>query len=219
MAKPSVSPDWATSGDNTVEPSSGQKSSGWTTNQVPTSGNMNWWMRKVYDWVSWLGAFFDSSDNLVLPEDKHVQLSGTGRLKHGELTVPVAPVGIRTGTWSDVPLSGYIEATASPSEIAVLIPDLGTGTRLKGATFRRYGNGSADLEWEIYRLTSGAPASKVSVASDTVNDTPAAWNSTDCGDLTSGHNTAQGTSYWLRIKVTTGTVMRIGGITCTYDRP
>lgn len=54
MAQPSQTPDWNTGGANRVDPSSGQKTSGWTVNQAPPSSYFNWWMNLVYQWVLYL---------------------------------------------------------------------------------------------------------------------------------------------------------------------
>ena len=47
-------PDWDTSNTNVTEPTSGQKASGWATNQAPPSSYMNWWMRTVGLWIAYL---------------------------------------------------------------------------------------------------------------------------------------------------------------------
>jgi hypothetical protein len=54
MAQPSQDPNWNTGGANRVDPSSGQKISGWTVNQAPPSSYFNWWMNLVYQWCIYL---------------------------------------------------------------------------------------------------------------------------------------------------------------------
>jgi hypothetical protein len=54
MAQPSKTPDWNTALTNNVEPLAGRKSSGFATNDIPTSGELNWWMNTVYQWCNYL---------------------------------------------------------------------------------------------------------------------------------------------------------------------
>ena len=54
MAAPSKLPEWNTDGSNRVEPSSGRKASGHAVNDVPSSGNENWWKSLVNEWITHL---------------------------------------------------------------------------------------------------------------------------------------------------------------------
>lgn len=54
MSKPTALPTWATAGTNNTEPSSGQKASGWTPNEVGNSSYENWRANLVYQWLQWL---------------------------------------------------------------------------------------------------------------------------------------------------------------------
>lgn len=58
MAQPTGNdPVWCTTPDGThlnVEPSGGQKTTGWAVNQVPPSSYFNWWQNKVGEWVVYL---------------------------------------------------------------------------------------------------------------------------------------------------------------------
>lgn len=54
--KPTEIPQWATDGTNNDEPALGQKQTGWTPGQIPTSDAFNWWQHTVYLWTSWLDA-------------------------------------------------------------------------------------------------------------------------------------------------------------------
>lgn len=57
--KPTVLPRWAetaggTPDANILEPNSGQKDTGWVTNQVPPSSVMNWLQWLAYKWIAYL---------------------------------------------------------------------------------------------------------------------------------------------------------------------
>jgi hypothetical protein len=54
--KPSSLPQWATDGGTTVEPSSGQKQTGWAVGTRPPARWMNWWKNLVYQWMQYLDA-------------------------------------------------------------------------------------------------------------------------------------------------------------------
>lgn len=54
MAKPTLFPDWDTTEANMAEPSSGLKSAGYATNDVPASNHYNWMLRQIGKWVRYL---------------------------------------------------------------------------------------------------------------------------------------------------------------------
>lgn len=56
MAKPASVPTWASAETNNTEPSSGQKASGWTTNQKGVSSYDNWYKNEVSKWLAYLDA-------------------------------------------------------------------------------------------------------------------------------------------------------------------
>lgn len=57
MAKPLLEPTrWATDGTNNVPGSSGQKDTGWTTNQVAVSSYFNALAKAYYDWFQWIDS-------------------------------------------------------------------------------------------------------------------------------------------------------------------
>lgn len=58
MPQPSGNlPDWDSSNTNVLEPSAGLKSTGWATNAIPTSGNLNWLFKKTSEWLTYLKNF------------------------------------------------------------------------------------------------------------------------------------------------------------------
>ncbi len=59
--KPTLSPVWATDALTRVEPSAGQKATGWTNGQRPAHNVMNWLQGIIYDWQQYLE---DATDQL-----------------------------------------------------------------------------------------------------------------------------------------------------------
>lgn len=56
MAKPTILPTWATDQTNNLEPSAGQKASGWDMNQPAISSYFNWLFYTIYIWLAYLDA-------------------------------------------------------------------------------------------------------------------------------------------------------------------
>lgn len=56
MAKPAQLPEWGTDQSNEVEPTAGQKTTGWTPNQTAVSSYFNWLLRIIYEWLAYLNA-------------------------------------------------------------------------------------------------------------------------------------------------------------------
>lgn len=89
MAKPTISESqWNTDGTNETAPSAAHKTDGWGAapgagGRLASSTVMNYWKRRVYQWLSYLDGFFDGSDNIVMPVNKSVSVSGTGKHKRG----------------------------------------------------------------------------------------------------------------------------------------
>jgi len=60
--KPDRVARWATDADRTVEPSSGQKDTGWEVNKKPPPRFMNWLQNFAYRWFAWLNErMFDGA--------------------------------------------------------------------------------------------------------------------------------------------------------------
>lgn len=53
-AKPTNLAAWNSGGANNVEPSAGEKVTGWTVGQAPPSSYFNWWMRLIWQWIVYL---------------------------------------------------------------------------------------------------------------------------------------------------------------------
>jgi hypothetical protein len=52
--KPSQLPEWATDGDNIIEPSGGRKAAGWLSGNRPPAQTFNWWQNLAYRWLQWI---------------------------------------------------------------------------------------------------------------------------------------------------------------------
>lgn len=50
-ARPNELPRWGTDLSNVTEPNEGQKDTGWTVGQAPSSAVQNWYQEKVYRWL------------------------------------------------------------------------------------------------------------------------------------------------------------------------
>jgi hypothetical protein len=75
MARPSDLPEWNTDETNNIEPNSGRKASGLTTNDEPTSAEFNWWMNTVYKWTNYLQQHVDVGFRLTLTSGTPVTTS------------------------------------------------------------------------------------------------------------------------------------------------
>lgn len=61
--EPLKNPEWATAQTNNDEPSSGQKSSGWTAGQDGVSDYDNWWKYLVYTWILFFKAIIHYTED------------------------------------------------------------------------------------------------------------------------------------------------------------
>lgn len=78
--KPTALPTWATDLSNNTEPSSGQKASGWTVEQVPPSSYFNWWMYTAYLWSQYLDELHSETVTVVIGAEDFVADTGAGLL-------------------------------------------------------------------------------------------------------------------------------------------
>lgn len=76
MAKPTL-PTWCTDGVHVVATTAGHKTSGYQSNEIPSSAEINDWMRKVYLWCKYI-------DDGLWDDDLHVtgnlEVDGTTQL-------------------------------------------------------------------------------------------------------------------------------------------
>lgn len=168
--KPTDEARWAetaggTPAANIVDPSSGQKDTGWTTNQIPPSAYFNDWMRKAYKWFEYLndGALqgahtFDSTvgvtglitatAGVTAAANQHVTVSGTGQYKHGDRVYNFSPAdakGINATDEANIVRSlGTLTLAGAPSgsDLFVLGFTLPAGKRIKTITYN-YDRGGA----------------------------------------------------------------------------
>lgn len=99
--KPSVAPRWASvsPGTSRLEPTSGQKDTGWTNGQRPAFNEMNWLQGVIYDWQQYLEAATDQLESSKVDKTGAADLSGTFR--------PTASGGASFGT-SAQPLGAVV---------------------------------------------------------------------------------------------------------------
>jgi hypothetical protein len=81
MAKPAELPRWAQTAlgalaANISDPVSGKKDTGFILNEVPTSGNTNWFWNTVYQWIKWLDSILDANGLIRRPAQvRHIPIS------------------------------------------------------------------------------------------------------------------------------------------------
>ncbi len=91
MAKPVTVITWNTGAANRVTPSAGEQIAGYAINAVPTSGNFNWFLFWIGEWLTWLNSLFGSDGTYTPASGAHIVLAGTGKFKHGTRTLTLAP--------------------------------------------------------------------------------------------------------------------------------
>src|SRR6185295_3923351 len=94
MAKPTHIPTWDTDLTNATEPTSGLKSDGYATDDVPTSANINWLFAYIYLWLKWIDDGIWTAVSLALSSDLtlnspalfHVNTDATGPSAANEIS-------------------------------------------------------------------------------------------------------------------------------------
>ena len=141
--------------------------------------------------------------------NQHFTVSGTGRYKHGSL---VKNVSAQAGNGTSFNFaSGYI-VSGGAATWWISVP-FNEGERLQSYSFRVYGDGAADMTYEIN--TYSTSAAKTTLATATLNNTAAAWTTEAAGSV---HTFAAGSVLVLEFSANAANY-RIGNISLTYDRP
>jgi hypothetical protein len=81
MSQPSELPEWNSGAANSTTPSGGKKVLGYTVNEVPLSGHLNWFMRTTYLWANYLKGLVAGTEiftNLVATASSGVAVVATG---------------------------------------------------------------------------------------------------------------------------------------------
>ncbi len=91
MAKPVTVITWNTGAANRVTPSAGEQIAGYAINAVPTSGNFNWFMFWIGEWLTWLNSLFGSDGTYTPASGAHIVLAAGGTFKHGLRTLSLHP--------------------------------------------------------------------------------------------------------------------------------
>lgn len=139
----------------------------------------------------------------------HFTVSGGGRYKHGSI---VKNVNAQHGNGSSFNYaSGYI-VSGGAATWWVAVP-FDEGERLQSYSFRYYGDGAADLTYEVNVYDTSA--AKTTLATATLTNSPAAWNTEGAG---SSHTFASGSCLVIEFAANAANY-RIGNISLTYDRP
>lgn len=118
MTKPSALPQWDSNNTNAIATTAGHKTDGYAVNEVPTSTELNGWMKLVYDWM----AYLDASNPETLTHS--VPLSPPG------LATVLAPIGISGAAVWTVGLPVQIGRTITAIRARVAKGDAGTQVRV-----------------------------------------------------------------------------------------
>lgn len=138
-SKPSSLPQWNSGGANRTEPSGGKKILGYTTNDVPTSGNLNWWKNLVYQWMQYLDTveatlaglnWYWTGTHEFVPGTTdataiHAYANGAGAGVIGEATTTAGSAGVvglsttRTGVYGTTTSGSAVSGAASTTGYGV----------------------------------------------------------------------------------------------------
>lgn len=129
MAQPTVQPKWSTDETNVVEPSPGQKASGWTPGQKPVpSGYLNWWMLGMWLWLEW----FATTSRSFIP------------------TISITATNFAvTQNGADAPEIA-LRSSGSGSVTVDLTPHIENGRRLADVLLQVKGNGTVDCTFDVF---------------------------------------------------------------------
>lgn len=125
-------------------------------------------------------ALTTHSAGATMAANQHVTVSGTGRYKHGLLSMPMNG-GTDAQEWAG---SGHFDRgvgyaiTTGPCTLVVRIPLL-VGQRLATFSFEYWGDGVADFTYEIN--VYDATLAKTTLGASGVNNAPAAWSTSSAG--------------------------------------
>lgn len=230
MPEPSTQPVWNTDATNRTTPSGGLQASGYVTNAIPTSGNLNWWKNLVYQWIGWFRTVITANGGITAVANQDIAVSGTGEFVHGDVVLQVGAAAGQTDQHETtnywryfVSLSGAVPncwtQTGSGGAGVVFALPLKIGDRIKSVR-------------AIIRDTTGSNTISMSLT-DNATATPGASlvgsTQTSAGDGTvqtlqvSGLTTTVTSGHFFTVFVdsntATGTTHAIYGVEVTYDHP
>jgi hypothetical protein len=184
--KPTSLPRWATDGTNNDEPSSGQKDTGWTPNQIGVSDYDNWFKNLVYLWCVFLDTIFTTNAGKTdLTLDGKLTVAGdiqstSGVLRYAtSIQIPVSDMVDHNNTHTKLAgASGAfnrIKFAASTNKITAPI-SLPGGARITSYTvyLDKGTNGSSTLSSRLYMtkafsLTIGTETALGSGSTNSIN--------------------------------------------------
>lgn len=132
MTRPATYPDWDTNGTNTSTPTSGHKSDGYATNEIPTSAELNGQLNLIGSWIR-----FQDVDVVSVSQTPEAT-AGPNWVSGIALPTDVLVPTINSG---DI---GYVACDI----------DLPADRRLLSVTFALYNGGTADLAFDVRRFYS-----------------------------------------------------------------
>jgi len=231
MAKPSSVPSWATntnfaasnqpwaSTPTKVQPPSGVQAEGYNPEDPLVAQHENWWKNLAGAWVSFLDPFWDTSDNIVMPANKHITVSGTGKFKHGtrqRQSLPAYSYSQGTLAWTFA-ATAYLQATTSGQWMMPLT--MMSGERITDVQVNAFGDGAADTTYTVAWI-SASGQTVTNLFQQTDSNRAAAWGTfllSSLGTFTA-HTMADGESLYLFANAVSGNY-RWGNVAWIYDHP
>ncbi len=235
-AKPSSLPRWS-SVSGVVEPSSGQKDTGFEGGQFPPAQYFNWLFNLIYQWADYLddgalvgahsfSGLITATAGLTAAANQHVTVSGTGQHKHGARTIAIPasefylvnPVSGAAVAYTHVNILDTANAQYSwPSAAGTFVANVPMVTMKRITAVRIYyavgASGTCTPEVRVKSVPSnGTPTSVWGGSGDSSN------GGVEYQEVIAGFDAtvADGHFLQLRLEVTT-TDNRIHGALITYD--
>ena len=86
--KPTDLPRWATDAGRTLEPTSGEKDTGWQAGYKPPARKMNWLFNTIYDWIVWLAYAVFRESHAVVADETKTGYTGLEQYSSSKCTLP-----------------------------------------------------------------------------------------------------------------------------------
>jgi hypothetical protein len=196
--RPTQLPEWATSGANIVEPTSGRKLAGWLPDLAPPAQLMNWWKNLAYRWIAFLAdeAYGRRADAVAKSFTTANILSGTHNWHAGAVCDAGATGRVQPRYWV-VGDDGAGNTAMAYSDSAGAAWANETGSAQAGSLTRAAAHGTLCMaaggaEWKLGGTTNAngtmpGSASVRQLAYDRVNNL---WLSASSGGIHSSPPTA-----------------------------
>lgn len=217
---------------NIVLPSAGLRDNGWSTNAIPTSGNLNYLENLGARWRAYLsdgnltgGVTIDtlgvtgvatlSTLSVTTVSTFNGDIVAVGDIKHGDRSLSLAPHSALVVLGSAAIGLSSISFGAASSQIIVSVP-LKAGDRLKSYTLGFFGDGAVDVTCEFVRCS--ATSALTTINTTTITNAPSSYVVTTINPADT--TLLAGEFFIIRYTASGGGGTHFYGATCvTFDRP